>query len=99
MAPRVVDILNKTLRNYDDEVRPRLFGPPTTVKVSMDVEGSLHVSEVDMNIKIDFYFYQEWKDERVQFTHPNVSENRQVSYVPLNDALSNKIWIPDTFFY
>ena len=99
LSADLVDTLNKTLQNYDNEVRPGFFGPPTRVAVSMDIQGILHVSEVDMELKIDFYLYQEWTDARLKFTHPNISNNSAFKYAPLSYELSQKIWIPDTYFY
>ena len=86
-------VLNKTLEDYDKALRPDFFGPPLEVNLTFHIEGIPHISEVDMEIKVDFYLRQQWIDHRLKFEFPE-----HLEYIPLTEDFGSRIWFPDTFF-
>ena len=91
----LTQILKKTLEHYDKDLRPDFFGPPLEVNLTFHIEGIPHISEVDMEIKVDFYLRQQWIDHRLKFEFP---QDDDLECIPLTEQFGSKIWFPDTFF-
>lgn len=91
---QITGILDKFMSlGYDKRVRPNYGGPPVEVNVTMRILSISSVSEVMMDFTADFYFRQTWHDPRLSFKKLG---DIQTLYV--GAEVSNKIWLPDTFF-
>ena len=77
---------------YDRRIRPNYKGKPVSVAMSMYISDISSISEVNMDITLDFYLRQIWHDPRLRFDELWNEE------LVIGGEFINEIWRPDTFF-
>ena len=93
-GPNVTRVINEIINNkgYDKRIRPNYKGQPVTVGLSLFVSGVSSVSEVNMDVTLDFYFRQFWQDPRLGF------DGMWDEELAIGGEFMKEIWRPDTFF-
>jgi cation transporter family protein len=93
----VRNILNNS--SYNADVRPTVGGEDnpvnaTLVSVNLLVRAIDDVDDLKMRFTMQITLRQRWMEQRIEFE----SDDPDIEYVTLDDALITKIWKPDIFF-
>ena len=94
IGANITRLLNyiKNREGYDRRIRPDYKGAPIGISVSMFISDISSISEVNMDITLDFYFRQFWHDHRLDF------DGYWDEELIIGGEFMREIWRPDTFF-
>ncbi|XP_063717527.1 gamma-aminobutyric acid receptor subunit alpha-4-like isoform X2 [Symsagittifera roscoffensis] len=95
MPWNITDIITE---GYDARLRPN-FGSdsnPVMVEIDITVASVDRISEVNMDYTLTIYLRQYWTDSRLAYAH--VLDGDQVSVLPVDGRITDKLWLPDTYF-
>ena len=93
-GPNVSRVITHIINNkgYDKRIRPNYKGRPVNVGLTLFISGVSSVSEVNMDVTLDFYFRQFWQDPRLGF------DGMWEEELVIGGEFMREIWRPDTFF-
>uniref|UniRef100_A0A914HZC4 Gamma-aminobutyric acid receptor subunit beta n=1 Tax=Globodera rostochiensis TaxID=31243 RepID=A0A914HZC4_GLORO len=96
----ISQILNRLTdsRKYDKRLRPRYGEGAVDVGITIHVTSISAVSEVDMDITLDFYLRQTWYDPRLAFQQLDPELARRIKKLTVGVDYLERLWKPDTFF-
>ena len=63
-----------------------------TIKIKIEINEVIAVTESDSSFKLDFFFYQIWTDDRLNTDFSS-------SQLVLSSLWSMILWIPDIYFH
>ncbi len=86
-------LVNKLLQNYSKR-DPPMLDRPTEVRLGIYV-NKISIDEQRMEMKLDMYLRQAWKDPRLKF---DPLQAGKVTKIKLHADRAQEIWLPDTFF-
>lgn len=93
-SKNVTSLLDSLLSDYDRRIRPGYGGPPTTIRVNMNVRSMGPFSEKQESYSMQLYLRQVWFDPRLRFNKTDLGK-REFS---MNWMFAARLWKPDTFF-
>ncbi|KAL3098796.1 hypothetical protein niasHT_024550 [Heterodera trifolii] len=96
----ISQILNRLTdsKKYDKRLRPRYGEGAVDVGITIHVTSISAVSEVDMDITLDFYLRQTWYDPRLAFQQLDPELARRIKKLTVGVDYLERLWKPDTFF-
>ncbi|CAG5122533.1 unnamed protein product, partial [Candidula unifasciata] len=88
----VSEVLDNLLAGYNKELRPGIGGERVVILTDILIKSMGPISETDMSYSMQVYFRQRWKDERLSFYLPNITQ------FTLSNKFINNIWKPNSYF-
>ena len=87
-------LMKDLFQQYDYFVMPP-NSIPIPVRIGLYVTGLSHISELDMEFTLTYYFRSVWMDDRLQF---NPQKYGNISEIVLHPKRIEQIWKPGIFF-